>query len=355
MASPSLPSTLPAGARIHNRYEVIGHLGGGANGQVYEVHDHKQNYDAALKMLDPSKPPPGGWWVEAEVLTTLRGDYILPILNADDEAGVPFIVTEVMKNRSTADHIPPDVGVPVDQAATWVQQACIGVSRILDKRILHTDIKPSNLFLDKDFNALIGDFGLACPMDANGNGHAYGSAETLAPEVVNGQVTNARTEVYSLGATLYELIAGHWLNPAITHLTDPRQVFPIVAAHTPAPIGDVAPHVPVGLRAIIMRAVDPNPANRYANPAEFAAAIGGRTKPRRTWVRTTPCAGHTMCFTGTRPGANTYQVCAVPTGVRDRHQVQSRHSASGQKINPWPDVTRAKLIGKLRSRLSALA
>jgi serine/threonine protein kinase len=353
-----LLSTLPVGSRIHNRYEVLGHLGGGANGQVYEVQDHYQGHVAALKMLDPSKPPPGGWFVEAEFLTQLRGEYILPILNADNEAGVPFIVTEVMPNGSTADHIPPGIGVAIDQAATWVQQACVGISRILDQRVLHRDIKPANLFLDSHHSVLVGDFGLVCPMDASGNGTAYGSAETLAPEVVTSSVTNARTEVYSLGATLYELIAGHWLNPAVEAMaasgTPAAQIYAAVAAHTPTPIGNVAPHVPQGLRTIIMTAVDPDPARRYPNPAVFAAALGGRTKPARKWIRTAPCVGHTMCFVGTRIGANDYQLCAVPTGVRGRHELQTRHSSSGRKINPWPVVTPGQFASGLRSRISAL-
>ena len=359
MTSPILHGPLPLGARIHNgRYEVRGHIGGGANGQVYEMYDHRQQHVVAVKILDPSRPPPGGWYVEAEFLTQLRGEYVLPILNADEDAGVPFLVTEVMANRSTAEHVQPNVGVPIDQAATWVQQACVGVSRILDTRILHRDIKPANLFLDDDYNVLVGDFGLVCPMDGDGNGTAYGSAETLAPEVVNGQITNTRTEVYSLGATLYELIAGHWLNPAVQVMhaagAPPDLIYSAVASHKPTPIGDVAPHVPRGLRAIIMKAVDPDPRMRYSNPAELAAAIGGRARPRRTWVRTVPCAGHTMCFTGTRTGANTYQVCAVPTGTKDRHEVRAHHMPSGQRLNPWPIVTRRQLMGKLRSRIAAL-
>lgn len=354
-----LPSTLPVGSRIHNRYEVLDHIGGGANGQVYKVHDHNQNHVAALKLLDPSKPPPGGWYVEAEFLTRLRGDHVLPILNAADEAGVPFLVTEVMPNGSTADHIPAGLGVPVDRAAAWVQQACLGVSRILDQRVLHRDIKPANLFLNVHDNVLVGDFGLVCPMDAHGNGAGAGSAETLAPEVAAGMPSNTLSEVYSLGATLYGLIAGHWLNPAVQAMSaagvPAGQIYAAVAAHTPTRIGDLAPHVPPGLRAIIMTAVDPDPTKRYPTPAAFAAALGGRTKPARSWTRTAPCPGHTTCFLGTRPGANDYQLCAVPTGSRGRHELQAKHSPSGRKINPWPVVTPAQLSGGLRSRIAALS
>lgn len=350
-----LPSTLPVGARIHNRYVVHAHLGGGVNGQVYRVFDERQRIEVALKMLDPARKPPGGWYVEAEFLTQLRGDFVLPILNADDEAGVPFIVTEIMANGSTADKVVPGIGVPVDKAATWVQQASVGVSRIHDKRVLHNDIKPANLFLDKDENVLVGDFGLVCPMDKAGNGHPAGSAETLAPDIVTARVSNARTDVYSLGATLYGLIAGHWLNPAITHLTDPKVAFPMVAAHIPVPIGNVAPHVPVGLRSIIMKAVDPDPAKRYADAGQLGAAIGGRTRQRRSWVRSVPCSGHTMCFLGRRPSFGDYQVCAVPISPRGRHQIQSRHVRTGQRLSlPWPEVSEGQVPATLRTRIASL-
>lgn len=361
LSSVSFPvssSSLPVGARLHNRYEVRGYIGGGANGTVYEVYDHKQQHIAALKMLDPAREPPGGWYVEAEFLTRLRGDYILPILNADEEAGVPFLVTEVMANRSTEAHITPGVGVPVNRAATWVQQACAGVSRILDLRALHRDIKPANLFLDRDLNVLVGDFGLACPMDASGGGTPAGSPETMAPEIAQGQPTGPRSEVYSLGASLYQLIAGHWLNPDVhaMHLARARagDIYAAVASHTPTSIGDVAPHVTQGLRAVIMRAVAPDPADRYATPAALAAAIGGRTIPRRAWTRTAPCAGHVTCFIGIRAGFNDYQLCAVPTGTRGRLELQSRHVQSGRKIGPWPVVTPARLTATIRARIAAM-
>ncbi len=347
-----VPSTLPVGHRIHNRYRVDGHLGGGANGQVYEVWDERQRVTVALKLLD--NRPPSGWWIEAEVLTGLRGDYILPILNADDEAGQPFVVTEVMHNGSTERKIVRGVGVEVDRAALWIQRASIGVSRIHDHRLLHTDIKPANLFLDGDDDVLVGDLGLVARMDANGEGHCAGSPETLAPEVARGGNTTVRSDVYSLGATLYHLVAGDWVNPALHAITNPIQIYATVAGHIPAPLGQVAPHVPVGLRAIVMRAIDPDPLARHESPAELAAAIGARTMPRRTWRRDLPCAGHTMCFTGHRDGASTFQLCAVPTGTRGRHRIESRRVPAGTRINPWPEVTPAQLVAKVRARLAEL-
>lgn len=353
-----LPGSVPVGRRIGNRYRVEGYLGGGANGHVYEVWDEIQDQRVALKLMD--RTPPSLVWTEAKTLTGLRGDFVLRILNAEQEAGVPYIVTEIMRNGTCDDASVAGIGVEVERATRWVQQACIGVSRIHDRGLLHNDVKPENLFLDGDDNVLVGDLGLACLRDANGRGHPAGTDTTMAPEIFIGGSTTIQTDVYSLGATLYELLAGHHLNPNIAALkaagAGPHDIYDEILNHIPKAIGDVAPHLPVGLRQVVMKAVAPDPADRFRTPAEFGAAIGARVRLPRIWNRTQPCPGHTTCFIGVRPGAATFQVCAVPTGTRDRHEVQARRVPAGSRINqpPWKTVTRGQLATELRTRMRDL-
>jgi hypothetical protein len=151
------------------------------------------------------------------------------------------------------------------------------------------------------------------------------------------------------------LLAGDWLSPALKNLTGAGQIYNAVATHVPQPLGEVAPHGPIGLRGIVMKAVSPNPADRYANAAELAAALGGRARVSRVWTRDTPCAGHTTCFTGSKPGASTFKVCAVPTGNRGRHIIESWRVPARTRVNPWPEVTRGQLMPKLGARLRELS
>src|SRR4249919_2520958 len=146
MTVPVLPGNHSVGQRINNRYEIRGYLGGGANGEVYQVFDHHQEHLCALKLFKQTNVT--GAWHEAAVLTGLDGEFVLPILNADLAAGVPFMV--------------PDIGLDVEHAARWTQQACRGVARIHDKNLLHNDIKPANLFLDANDNVMVGDLGFSC-------------------------------------------------------------------------------------------------------------------------------------------------------------------------------------------------
>lgn len=246
------PTALPRGAVINQRYEVLDKLGQGANGVVYRVRDHTQNMVVALKLIPVADPLTA--WDEAHVLTGLRGQYMLPILNADLASGMPFIVTEVARHGSAADGLRAGVGVAIDRAVRWVQQACRGTARVHDVGLLHTDIKPDNLFIDDDGDALVADLGLACLRDAAGRGHFAGTPPTMAPEVAGVVVTVPQSEwglqrptsvasdVYSLGATLYWLIAGR---PPFEG-ADPIACMTAVAAGPPPSIRDLAPHVPRG-------------------------------------------------------------------------------------------------------------
>src|SRR5258708_2648165 len=111
-----------------------------------------QNATVALKLIRtlafPITP-----WVEAQVLTHLRSDYILPVWNADFAAGIPYIVTELARHGSTADRLAP-CGVSPDLAVRWVRAACRGATRTHDAGLLHRDIKAENLFLTEDDEAL---------------------------------------------------------------------------------------------------------------------------------------------------------------------------------------------------------
>ena len=334
---------LPAGFVINGRYEVVQVLGGGATSIVYEVRDHHQGETSALKFI--LNMPPGAIWVEAQILTGLRGEYILPVRNADFASGIPFIVTEVAP-RTVQHAIEPGVGTDIDAAIAWIRDACRGAARVHDVNLLHTDIKPENLFLDQHDNALVGDFGYASLRDASGNGHYAGTAQTMAPEVATigatvapadlglHRPTSVASDVYSLGATLYWLLAGQ---PSHHVPGDQDATMRIVMAGPPPRLRDVAPHVPQALADRVETAMRRDPADRYASAAAFDAALGSLPTVHRRWNRITPHASHTHCFLGTGHASDLY-VCAVPTGLRAEHEIQISHAGSGRRVNPWPKV-----------------
>lgn len=341
-------TTSPSSQIIAGRYQVRASLGGGAFGEVYEVYDLHLQQVSALKLL---KKTPLGVWAEAQVLRQVHGEFILPILNADLAAGAPYVVTEVATHGTLADRVIRHVGVPVSGAVRWTRQACQGLSRIHDHNLLHGDIKPENLFLNEHDDVLVGDLGLAQLMDAAGATDARGSVTTMAPEVARvgvpglpvstTRVYTARSDVYSLGATLYWLLSGSQPVPNATTYAD------VWHGVTPD-LWDIAPHVSQGVRDIVMKAISRDPSDRYGSPAELDAALGGRRLPAREWERTPPHAGHDQCYAGTKAGSRV-EVCAAPTGKSTQVEITARHE-SGRSIHRATRTTpRSRLAVALRA------
>lgn len=344
----------PASPIVAGRYEVRRRLGQGAFGEVYEVFDLHLKQVCALKLLATT---PFGNWAEAQILRQVHGEFILPVLNADLAAGRAYVVTELATHGTVADQIVNRVGIRIALATRWARQACQGVARLHDHRLLHGDIKPENLFLNAREDSLVGDLGLAQLQDANGMVAACGSTPTMAPEVAQVGVpgmtmpTNrtygVRSDVYSLGATLFWMLAGAPPVPGAKTNAD------VWGAPQPD-LWEVAPHVPQGVRDIVNRAIARDPSDRYACPADLDAALGGRALQSRVWTRVAPHSGHEQCFVGDKAGASQLEVCAIPTGRRSRIDIEVKHAKTGRTVKKAErSVPRSSLASGLRGAFRA--
>lgn len=328
------------GAVVDGRYEVQRFLGSGTFGEVYQVQDYHQGAVVALKLLNPVGL--GAWpWHESTQLTRLRSDYILPIWNADVVSGLPYIVSDVATGGTLGD-VFNNGPIPVPAAVRAVREAARGVGRAHDDAIVHRDIKPDNLFLAAAGHVMVGDFGLAHPLDSAGHAPPGGTPATSAPEVVAGGPTSIASDVYSLGATLYALVAGRW--PYDEHKNDVAAHAAAVAAGPPARIRDIAPHISRSLQRVIEKAMARNPADRYTT-AGFDAALG-RVTCNRTWIHEDH-RGHQSCWTA-RHRSGELAVCVAPNATR--FDIVVFHNPSGRRIRQLcaVGVGRAQLPGRLR-------
>jgi serine/threonine-protein kinase len=329
-------------------------------GELYVVFDDNEQTTGVLKLIDMNRLPAGaGPWDEARVLRQLADDHILPILNADSIAGQPFIVTELAEHGTLANALDATggLGVGIDEAVAWIRQACVGIQRAHDVSLVHNDVKPANLFLNENRECLVGDFGLASLVPAPPLiGVARGaSPETAAPEVAAGWAAGAppasfQTDVYSLAATAYWLLAGR---PGVDLRGIGALQAKMAAAATQARprLRDIAPHVPASIANVIEKAMSTAPADRYGTVSEFAATLGSRsTKPRR-WHRTNEHPGHVGCWRGERVGRATYVLClergAKPTAcsVTTRHETGAKvHGGSRtDSMRMWARAVRATI------------
>jgi serine/threonine protein kinase len=350
------------GDRIGNRYVVQRQLGPSGQGEVYVCEDPHEGGIVVVKLLALASLPPGNAWLEAEALRQLSDEHILPIRNADLDAGQPFIVTEMATHGTLSSEMGArgERGLDVDEVVPAIRDACHGVARAHNAQLVHNDLKPENLFLNDQRECLVGDFGGACLIPSGaiaGTPHVTTPAIT-APEIASAWGTataSARSDIYSLGATAYWCLAGeraYVFPPAAEFL----ERLAIVAAGPPPPLWDRAPHVPKYVANAIERAMARDPAERFANVAEFAAALGQRPEVSRRWRRTDEHPAHLACWRGTPEGGGSVYVTCLEQGTKPTQAViTSQHVTSGRKITAGCRVVPVRQASRaLRSVFRAL-
>lgn len=342
----------PPGHVFANRYRLTRFIGRGGYGEVYEAVDTHQGDVVAIKLLAPRGINPARPWAEAEVLTALRSSYVLGVRNADVVAGTLYLATDLARFGTAADRMSIQ-GVRPDVAVEWIRHACRGTSRTHRAGMVHRDIKPDNLFLTSEDAAVLGDFGLAELMDPNGHAGGIGTPVTVAPEVVAGGPASVRSDVYSLGASLYALVAGRYAHNG----PDPTACYSAVLAGPPPRLRDIAPHVTQALAARIETAMERDVTRRYPDPAAFDADLGELPTISRRWRRTdehTP--HHHQCYRGESSSSGMdATVCAVANGRR--FAVEGRHQPSGRSITAAsrPPGPPSSLARHLRTAMAAVA
>ena len=290
--------SVAAPALIAGRYQVRRTLGAGAQGEVYEVFDTHEGDVVALKLLTALSP--GGPWGEAQILRHIADHHILPIRNADHHLGQPYLVTELAAHGALDGRLAAsgNCGLDVDEVVRWTAHACHGVARAHDVGLVHNDIKPANLFLNAKHECVVADFGFASliPPGAPAAVPQGATAETAAPEIAGTwntctPVATPASDVYSLGATAYWLLAGQ-APVDLTGVVGGDARMAAAAASIPPRLRDLAPHVPAGIAAVIEQAIARNPAERQPTAPALAADLSSRRRLTRRWRRARRCAAN---------------------------------------------------------------
>jgi eukaryotic-like serine/threonine-protein kinase len=353
---------LGVGQMLGGRYEILAALKPGGQGEVYRVRDHHLDAVVVLKLIDP-RVLPGGVWDEAQALNQLADDHILQILNADIISGQPYIVTALAHHGTleTALDGTGNLGLPVGEVIEWARQACMGVARAHDASLVHNDIKPANLFLGAKRECLVGDFGLASLLPPPPLvGVARGATpETAAPEVCSAWPTNAppasiETDVYSLGATTFWLLAGR-APVDLTGAVGIIERMAAAAAQAPTRLRDVAPHVPASVATVVEKAMSANPADRYRSVNAFAAALGSRATRARRWLRTDEHSGHMACWRGEQNGRATYLVFLEQDAHPGRVAITARYETGARIQGGSRTCTSAKWAQAVRATIDRLS
>lgn len=290
------PPSLPAHVEkaIKGKYEVVGVLGEGGTGIVFDAKRIADGKAVALKVMHPhlagEKQIVGRFQREAAILKRLEGPHICPILELgeaeDDGKAVLYIVLPKLEGMSLEEVLEKEGPLEVDRALDIVLEVCAALRIAHAQGVIHRDLKPANVILEDGKKVVVVDFGMSKIVTGAGTGTTnltahnmvFGTPEYMSPEQARGDELDARCDVYAVGVMLYELLTG---KPPFTGAT-PLGVLTEHLTGTIAPPSMRAPEgrVTKALESVVMHALARDRDHRYPSASALAAAIlHARSRP----------------------------------------------------------------------------
>ncbi|HEU4690160.1 MAG TPA: protein kinase, partial [Vicinamibacterales bacterium] len=282
---------LPPGTRL-GRYEIEMLVATGGMGEVYRARDPQLDRDVGIKVLPYrdgiSDDQLARFRREARAAAALNHPNILTVFDVGIDRDTPFVVAELLEGETLRARMAREP-LSIDEATDIARQIASGLAAAHDKGIIHRDLKPGNLFVTADGVVKILDFGLAKqtarPADPTSaltnNGVVMGTAGYMSPEQVRGEEASARSDIFSLGAVLYEMLAGE------RAFTGASAFETMNAVLTSEPRALKA--LPPALRAVVARCLASDPANRFSSAHEVSEAWEAAAKSTQS-SRTSPRA-----------------------------------------------------------------
>src|SRR5208282_5424538 len=278
---------LPSGTKL-GPYEIVALLGAGGMGEVYRARDERLGREVAIKVLpasfsgDPERLR--RFEQEARAVGALNHPNILGVHDTGSQNGVQYIVTELLDGRTLREML-AEGALPVRRALTLFQQVANGLAAAHDKGIVHRDLKPENIFVTKDGRVKILDFGLAkqsasLPLTESLNGATLdtpltesgvvmGTVGYMSPEQVRGKGTDHRSDVFALGAILYEMLSG---KRAFKRDTGAETMTAILREEPPE-LTAINPAINPSIDRIVRRCLEKQPEQRFQSVADLGFAI----------------------------------------------------------------------------------
>jgi eukaryotic-like serine/threonine-protein kinase len=289
-----LPSQLSAA--LADRYRFERELGRGGMATVYLAHDLKHRRRVALKVLHPELAYALGadrFLREIEVAANLTHPHILPLHDSGEAGGLLYYVMPYVEGESLRDRLRRETQLPLDEAVQIAREVADALAYAHGQGIVHRDIKPENILLSSG-HALVADFGIARALGQAGaerlteTGMAVGTAVYMSPEQASGERhVDGRSDVYSLGCVLYEMLAGEppYTGPSAQAIVAKRFSDPVPSVRR------LRPAVPNGLDNVITKALALVAADRFTTAGDFVGALAAPGASAASSVAAAPFAG----------------------------------------------------------------
>ncbi len=281
-----MPTPLTAGTKL-GRYEILSLIGAGGMGEVYRARDVKLNRDVAIKVLPAALSADVDrlrrFEQEAQAVGALNHPNILAVYDVGTHEGAPYVVSELLEGE-TLRQILADGGLPQRKAVNYASLIAHGIAAAHEKGIIHRDLKPDNIFVTKDEQVKILDFGLAKLVQPAGDeivrtdvdtrvqtepGKVMGTAGYMSPEQVRGQRVDHRSDIFSFGAVVYELLTGKQAfdgDSAVEKLN-------AILKNDPPEITQTDSRINPSLERIVRRCLEKKPERRFHSAHDLSFAL----------------------------------------------------------------------------------
>ncbi|MCJ7487217.1 MAG: tetratricopeptide repeat-containing serine/threonine-protein kinase, partial [Candidatus Aminicenantes bacterium] len=268
---------LATGAMFGDRYQIIELLGRGGMGRVYRALDTKTREEVAIKVIRPDisedKRTLERFVNEIKLVHKISHRNIGRMYHLSEDKGLHYITMEYVPGEDLKSFIRRSRRLDIATTVTIAKQVCNGLSEAHDAGIIHRDLKPSNIMIDKEGNAKILDFGIARAVGSQSvtaEGIVIGTPEYMSPEQVEGKESDKRSDIYSFGVILFEMVTGRLPFAADTPFI---VAFKQQSERPPQPEG-LNPQTPPQLGAIILKCLEKDREKRYQSSEEVCRDLG---------------------------------------------------------------------------------
>ncbi|HKV24919.1 MAG TPA: serine/threonine-protein kinase [Candidatus Acidoferrum sp.] len=299
------------------RYEIVGELGRGAMGVVYKATDPVIGRTVAVKTIKLSEEGTGmsrpellaRFQTEARAAGLLTHPNIVVVYDAGEEDGLYYITMELVEGKSLQAHLDGGESFALPRVLRIMEQTCGALQFAHERNVVHRDVKPANIMLTADDTVKVTDFGTAKILQfgtMQQTAHVMGTPSYMSPEQVKGRAVDGRSDIFSLGVMLYEMVTGEKPFPGQNITT----VIYKIVNEEPVPPRQIDPSIHPGISAVVMKALAKEPEARYQSCREMLedmrnyrnSALAG--SPEKTMVAGGPgLPSATLALPGMGPGS----------------------------------------------------
>ena len=258
------------GMMVGDRYEILEKIGNGGMSDVYKAKCHKLNRFVAVKVLKQEFSENANFVskfrTEAQAAAGMMHPNIVNVYDVGEEGGTQYIVMELVEGITLKQYIEKKARLSVKEAISIAIQVSMGIEAAHRNRIIHRDIKPQNIMISKDGKVKVTDFGIAKAVTSNTiTSNVMGSVHYTSPEQARGGYSDEKSDIYSLGITMFEMLTGRvpfngetTVAIAIKHIQEPM----------PSPREYIS-EIPISVEQIVFKCTQKSPDRRYQSMSEL--------------------------------------------------------------------------------------